>query len=266
MYRQKKIVLNNTSQFNIPTSISSFVNSTLNDKSNFLVVADRDNNVLRAISATCSLVCENGGRCIGMEKCRCPSGWEGVDCSIPVCTNKCKERQICVGPDQCDCIPGFKGSSCTEATCVQKCQNGGICTAPDSCSCLPGWFDPNCTTPVCSQTCGNGGNCTAPDECTCPTDWTGKDCRRPVCDQFCLNGGICIAPNTCSCTPGWSGRSCNEPVCHQGYFQPFNVEEFWMEYVPCNVHQWCNKTNTFDCSQNLREFKLTSPLYGAKWR
>lgn len=257
-------------KFNIPTSISAFVNSTLNDNTTFLYVADRDNHVVRAISATCSFVCENGGRCIGSDKCSCPYGWEGLDCSIPICLDACNQRQICVGPNQCDCIPGFKGHQCLDATCAQNCENGGLCTAPDSCLCSPGWFDSNCTTPVCSQTCGNGGNCTAPNYCTCPSDWTGVDCRQPVCEQSCLNGGICIAPNTCSCPPSWSGYNCSEPVCHQGFFEPYemgtseNLE--WMEYVPCNIYNWCNITNSFDCSQKLREFIRTSPLHGSSWR
>ena len=118
------------------------------------------------------------------QKCQCKSGWEGPDCTKPVCQSSCGQRELCVAPDTCDCIPGYHGEGCLEATCAQSCLNG-YCLAPDVCTCDPGWFDTNCvssndsylipcsfvlmlyqifhisfclqTTPVCEQTCGNGG-------------------------------------------------------------------------------------------------------------
>lgn len=177
-----------------------------------------------------------------------------------------------MGPNECACIPGFTGDGCKQATCVQKCENGGLCAFPDTCTCKPGWFDSNCTTPVCKQTCGNGGNCTAPNYCDCPRDWTGPNCREPVCEQTCHNGGNCVAPNTCSCPPHWSGYDCSEPVCHQGFFEPYDQKEnlhsprYWLEYHPCDLEKWCNQTNSFHCSQENRDMKVTLPLFGEKWR
>ena len=112
--------------------------------------------MIRVLSATCSFVCENGGHCVGADKCKCKPGWDGVDCTIPICTNHCLDRQLCVAPNECGCIPGYKGEYCNQPTCVQDCIHG-VCSAPDTCKCDTGWFDSNCTTPVCKQTCGNGG-------------------------------------------------------------------------------------------------------------
>lgn len=158
---------------------------------------------------------------------------------------------------------------------MQTCENGGSCSAPDTCSCASGWFDSNCTTPVCEQTCGNGGNCTSPNVCSCPDDWTGPDCRDPVCSQSCANGGFCVAPDTCSCPPQWSGFDCSLPVCHQGFFLPSPnykegaspyKEEFWSEYKACNISDWCQATDTFDCLQSDRIFRTQKVLYGAAHR
>ena len=195
-------------------------------KTNTIYVSDAIGNRVRAITAVCSKVCENGGECVAPETCRCvcvcfarkcavsskfscrilvytnaislllpcttffsscPEGWEGDDCSLPVCSSPCAARHICTSPDTCTCLPGWEGDGCLTPQCVQECEHGGVCVAPDTCSCPHGWFDANCTTPVCSQTCGNGGNCTAPDTCACSADWQGFDCRTPYCTQVCAS-------------------------------------------------------------------------------
>jgi len=262
------------SQFKHPSGISAFVNASLDDRQHLMYISDRDNHNIRAMSATCAFTCENAGICVGPDKCACKEGWDGYDCSKPICHTPCSDRKLCVGPDICACIPGYRGEGCLEATCVQTCQNGGMCSAPDTCSCSRGWFDANCTTPVCEQTCGNGGNCTAPNICTCPTeDWTGHDCRTPKCDQACLNGGMCVAPNTCQCTPSWTGHDCSLPVCNQGFFLSFedlpqwmedhSRPDHWLQYLPCNVSAWCEETHGLDCAQKDRLFTPSTPQFGA---
>ena len=239
-------------RFNRPAGLAVFTNTTMR-KDEFLIVADANNHRIRRVTAVCSQICENGGFCAGADRCQCAAGWEGYDCTRPVCAAPCPARQLCVAPGTCDCAPGYSVKpACTTPLCAQTCQHGGFCSAPDTCTCAPGWFDANCTTPVCTQTCGNGGNCTAPNICTCPTDWTGVDCRVPVCEQAqwnghdgklllqlpgvntppgtrregahpiyrCRNGGYCSAPNTCICPPQWSGHDCGLPVCSQGFFRP----------------------------------------------
>jgi len=262
-------------KFGTPTGIAAYTNSTLNDHSNFLFVADRNNHVIRGISSTCMFPCENGGRCIGSDLCECPDGWRGVDCTRPQCSSDCGDRKLCVAPNICSCVPGYNGFDCTETQCVQTCENGGQCIAPDTCSCSPGWFDSNCTTPICGHTCGNGGNCTAPNTCTCPLEWGGTDCRTPVCEQECMNGGWCIAPNTCACPPQWSGFDCSIPICHQGYFVPFSFQtkqkyqhfpRHWLQYEPCHFDTWCNESNGFDCKQHDRIASAVKIKNGKKWR
>ena len=264
-----------SAQFYHPSGLGAFVNASLDDVSWFMFVADRDNHVIRGMSAVCTFPCENGGRCVGPDKCLCEEGWSGRDCTKPVCENPCGQRELCVAPDTCDCIPGYFGESCLEAKCAQKCQNGH-CSAPDVCTCDAGWFDSNCTTPVCEQTCGNGGNCTGHNTCTCPSDYTGIDCRTPVCEQSCSNGGWCVAPNTCQCPPCWSGYDCSMPVCHQGFFVPYHelpewmiepsTKSHWIEYQPCNYTAWCNETHGFDCAQMDRTSTLATPQFGENWR
>lgn len=135
------------SRFRGPSSVAVFANSTLTDTRG-IVIADTYNNVLRFLSASCSVPCENGGVCVGAEQCQCPAGWSGSDCTTPVCSSACGANEICTGPDDCTCKPGFSGSGCSDATCQQTCVHG-TCVAPDTCQCQLGWFDANCTTPVC---------------------------------------------------------------------------------------------------------------------
>jgi len=284
--------------FNLPGGIAMARNASLSS-TNSLYIADTGNHVIRAITAACAKVCENGGTCDGDETCVCASGWSGDDCTVPICTSPCAStRQLCVAPDTCDCVPGY-GGDCTHALCVQTCENGGVCSEPDTCHCAQGWMDSNCTTPVCSQTCGNGANCTSPDYCNCPMDWMGSDCRTPVCRQPCHNGGNCTAPDTCTCFPEWSGHDCSLPVCIQGFLQPdpssyagsasgvsnrksdflnrpyadtevVSAEEadgtMWRMYVPCDDDLWCNKTNSFDCAQEHRQKLHREAFRGPLWR
>jgi hypothetical protein len=258
--------------YNVPQGVSLFVNATLS-ASEVLYIADTANNRIRAVSAVCSQICENGGVCSGSDTCTCATGWDGYDCTLPICSSSCSENQLCVAPDTCACAPGFTGADCLEATCVQDCQHGGVCSAPDTCSCAYGWWDANCSTPVCSQTCGNGANCTAPDKCSCPSDWTGVDCRQPVCEDPCLNGGSCVAPGTCLCTPQWHGPTCALPICTQGFFLQDPITKyngtgnaFWRAYSPCNHFDWCNATNGFDCRQPGRYSYVVEPKYGPGYR
>ncbi|RLN95529.1 hypothetical protein BBJ28_00007480 [Nothophytophthora sp. Chile5] len=239
-------------------------------RTKLLYLADAGNHRVRALTASCAKVCENGGVCTAPDVCSCSSGWTGDDCTLPVCSTSCGSRQICVGPNACACIPGYDGfPTCTTPQCVQSCAHGGTCSAPDTCACAAGWFDANCTTPVCTQTCGNGGNCTAPDTCSCAAAWQGTDCRVPKCTQTCGNGGSCVAPDSCLCAAGWSGFDCSLPICPQGGFvphpsgyanalaRPLAVES----YVPCDFARWCLETGEFDCLHRL--FPPSSPVVNA---
>ena len=187
-----------------------------------LYVVDTRNHAIRAISASCAKVCENGGVCVADNICQCPSGWLDEDCGKPDCTQLLAAnggilppRMVCVAPNTGSCLPGFTGRTatlntvsnsvvmsaypadnihpltssaygeCEKPLCVQNCWHDGFCSSPDTCTCADGWFGTNCTVPMCLQTCGNSGNCTQPDTCECPVEWTGADCRTPICHQSC---------------------------------------------------------------------------------
>ena len=132
-------------QFYHPSGLGAYVNATLDDASHFMYIADRDNHVIRGMSAVCTFRCENSGLCVGPDQCECAPGWSGIDCTKPVCEGTCDQRELCVAPDTCDCIPGYYGEGCLDATCAQECVNG-YCSAPDVCTCDPGWFDSNCVS------------------------------------------------------------------------------------------------------------------------
>jgi len=254
----------NIALFNKPSGIVGA--PKINDTA-FLYVADTDNHRIRGLSATCTQICENGGRCVEADTCQCQTGWTGVDCTTPVCTTSCGTSKVCTGPEQCTCRPGWEGANCDIPQCIQNCLNGAACTAPDTCTCASGWFDVNCTTPVCSQTCANGGQCIGPNRCKCPENWSGPDCRIPVCEQTCKNGGFCVAPNTCACPPQYINYDCSNPVCNQGMFkanpsksEPQNLYSSqlnlkWEIYKPCNLDDWCVATNEFECVEKDREMK-----------
>ena len=262
------------SRFDLPMGLSLYTNSSLNNI-NTLFIADTHGNLIRAMTAVCSKVCENGGICIGPERCNCTKGWTGDDCAFPICSKPCPARQVCVGPDMCACWPGWEGTDCSVPQCVQKCEHGGKCVLPDTCDCAKGWFDVNCTTPVCTQTCGNGGNCTTPNHCSCPIEWEGHDCRIPICTQGCMHGGRCVAPNTCMCEDEWSGHDCSKPVALQGWLQPdpnnYYADSKWRQsswdtFVPCDWAKWCAEINGFDCSQTLRKSFIKDIWHGPKHR
>ena len=264
------------SYFNKPSGIATNKLTSLTDTS-YIFIADSGNHRIRAISAVCTQICENGGKCVGPDTCSCPSGWGGKDCTIPSCSTACGTNKVCVGPNLCACKPGFNGTNCDNAQCSQNCLNGGYCSAPDTCNCAPGWFDTNCTTPVCMNTCANGGNCTAPNTCACPSEWTGSDCRIPVCVQSCSNGGLCVAPNTCICPPNYIGYDCSTPVCTQGFFVPnpddkyyrrfgASAVTYWETYRPCNLASWCNTTEELECDQLSMEYLVIEVPSGPEYR
>lgn len=244
--------------FDNPSGITGVYSSPLSDEA-FLYIADTSNHRIRAMSAVCTQICENQGRCIGYDACLCAPGWAGKDCTQPVCKAVCGRNTLCTGPNTCTCKPGYEGINCDIPQCIQTCKNAGFCAYPDTCTCAPGWFDTNCTTPVCTLTCANGGACIGPNTCKCPLEWSGSDCRIPKCTQTCLNDGICMAPNTCKCRPQYTGHDCSVPVCSQGYFKPnkpgkiinsdISTRISWPTYKYCDLQAWCNATHDFECDQ-----------------
>ena len=95
-----------------------------------------------------------------MPRCICRPGWEGEDCSLPVCSPQCMNGGSCSAPGAalpalitqntmylahatvspsplypgvCDCPAGFQGRSCEGGICSLPCQHGGQCIQRDTC-------------------------------------------------------------------------------------------------------------------------------------
>ncbi|XP_063791962.1 epidermal growth factor-like protein 7 isoform X2 [Pseudophryne corroboree] len=79
--------------------------------------------------ASCRLPCQNGGTCVGVNRCGCPAGWTGERCQTDV--DECKAgshqcSQICknaAGSFHCACREGFSlsenGKSCHKVATTQ---------------------------------------------------------------------------------------------------------------------------------------------------
>jgi len=161
--------------------------------------------------------CFNGGTCVAPNTCACAVGWEGSDCTLPICSYTVADVMDAPG------VP---------ATVVRA---SGV-----------NWGTPDDVEPPVAgdraiqyRKCPHGGNCSQPEVCACEMGWTGADCSIPLCAQECFHGGVCIAPDVCQCvtTPsaftdkrglplfaspdgeprptGWTGYDCNTPVCVQ---------------------------------------------------
>lgn len=76
-------------QFSRPSKAVTFINTTISN-TEVLYVADSENNMIRTVTAVCSKICENGGACVTEEQCLCTAGWEGDDCTVPICSDTCK--------------------------------------------------------------------------------------------------------------------------------------------------------------------------------
>ena len=98
-----------------------------------------------------------------LNRCECPSGYEGIRCEINVddCVgHTCKNNATCVdlvGSYECDCARGFTGNMCetkiafcsgNDAGNDGPCQNGGVCMdhfTHYTCKCKAGFAGENCT-------------------------------------------------------------------------------------------------------------------------
>ena len=59
----------------------------------------------------CSAQCLNGGSCRN-STCNCRQGYAGEQCQEPVCKKSCENGGRCIGPNRCACIYGYTGRYC----------------------------------------------------------------------------------------------------------------------------------------------------------
>ncbi|KAL5022832.1 hypothetical protein ScPMuIL_001987 [Solemya velum] len=97
-----------------------------------------------ACAVGCKRPCMNQGMCIGMNRCKCRSGYGGSRCERPICILPCLNNGKCSHPYMCSCPPGYEGIRCQKAICHEECQNGGRCTRPNRCECYNGFKPPFC--------------------------------------------------------------------------------------------------------------------------
>ena len=106
--------------------------------------------------------CLNSGTCEADGKCKCDTGFKGLDCALFECTDtsQCNNVGTCdSSTKKCTCDPGFSGVNCKTCTDATRMINGA------DCQCKSGFMeDPSKPSPGPTDACVAGRKTLTADE------------------------------------------------------------------------------------------------------